>query len=254
MTTVARGYLNGRYPPAVLDETLRRVSRERGGWLDLSCPVNLHLQVQDRFRGEDSILPARGRTLESAPQTRITWRAGQEKALTTLGFNVWSLSDVAHLSLWTDTAVISTRTVEEIVRSLEKVLTSAVASDDGVGVRELSPLIPTPRPASGLVDVDGFWVDPDVVRAVIQEVVGCDAVGVFVTEPPDGGRLLTAYLTVPQHDVSLPGLRRTLLRRIRERRFAVVPRRFVVCAAAPRDTESLAAWAGQEVLREGEDW
>lgn len=247
MLTLAAAYRNGRYPVGVLDEAVRAVSRERGGWIDMSALLNLHLQAQGRYRDDDSILPAEGRRLARRRKTTFSWRDGQERAPMTLGLSVWSLTDVAHLSVWIDTTVISPDLAESLARTLEGVLTRAADDEeiDVAGLRARAALDGLAPDRSRLVDVDGFWADPEAVRALLVDVLDPDAVGVFVTDHEEG-RSLTCFLTMKDRDVEPEEVRRSLLARgVPGRELAVVPRRIVVCATAPADPDSLDEWRRQ---------
>ncbi|MFD9433588.1 condensation domain-containing protein [Streptomyces sp. NPDC060002] len=249
-----RAYRVGERDPRRLDLLTESVASARGVDLDLECFLNIH-----GYGGQGD---GKALTALETEATRLTafdddggfdeWEPGK------FYVDVWRVSGCFEVTLSADTALFSRDRLTGFLSCLEEVLLRAAARDaprpkDLVrGAEALAGL----RRREDLVLVDGCWVDPAEVQALLTQILSPRTAQVFIETGPTGRPSLTAYLVPrqpqkPQKPPSPPEVHRLLLAALPGHRFVMTPHRYVVCAAGPDAPATVEEWRRYEVLSEG---
>ncbi|MFI5476959.1 condensation domain-containing protein [Streptomyces cacaoi] len=245
-----RAYRVGERDPRRLDRVTESVASVRGVDLDLECFLNIH-GYGGQAEGEAPTAQGTARELTTFDDDGgiEEWEPGK------FYVDVWRVSGCLEVTLSADTALFSRDRLTGFLTCLEDILLRAAAGDAPRPkdlVRDAEALVGLRR-REGLVLVDGCWVDPAEVQALLTQTLSPRSAQVFL-EPGDTGRpRLTAYL-VPAQAQAPPGppeVHRLLLAALPGRRFVMTPHRYVVCAAGPDTPATQEEWRRYDVLAEG---
>ncbi|MFD5270846.1 condensation domain-containing protein [Streptomyces sp. NPDC058335] len=245
-----RAYRVGERDPRRFDRLTESVASARGVDLDLECFLNIHGYGSQAY----------GETLradEAADEPTAfrddggieEWEPGK------FYVDVWRVSGCFEATLSADTALFSRDRLTGFLTCLEEILLRAAAGDAPRPkdlVRDAAALAGLRR-REDLVLVDGCWVDPAEVEALLTQALSPRSAQVFLGPGTTGRPCLTAYLVSgqPQRPLSPPEAHRLLLAALPGRRFVMAPHRYVVCVAGPDAPATEEEWRRYDVLAEG---
>lgn len=245
-----RAYRVGERDPRRLDLLTASVASARGVDLDLECFLNIHGYGD---QGEDGAPTAQDTAHELTAFDDDggfeEWEPGK------FYVDVWRVSGCFEVTLSADTALFSRRRLTGFLTCLEGILLRAAADDAPRPkdlVRDAEALAGLDR-REDLVLVDGCWIDPAEVQALLTRTLSPRSAQVFVEPGPGGRPRLTAYLVPrqPQQPPGPPEVHRLLLAALPGHRFVMAPHRYVVCGSGPDVPATVEEWRRYEVLAEG---
>lgn len=179
-----RAYRVGERDPRRLDLLTASVASARGVDLDLECFLNIHGYGD---QGEDGAPTAQDTAHELTAFDDDggfeEWEPGK------FYVDVWRVSGCFEVTLSADTALFSRRRLTGFLTCLEEILLRAAADDAPRPkdlVRDAAALAGLDR-REDLVLVDGCWIDPAEVQALLTRTLSPRSAQVFV-EPGPGGR------------------------------------------------------------------
>jgi hypothetical protein len=150
------------------------------------------------------------------------------------------------LGLTHDIRYVSNTAAAALLTSVERVLTMAARGDvdiDGFGdLLELDQV----RRGEGWMRLSSGWVDLATCERLFQEAAGDRSARVF----PEHGSLV-GYSAPPDQGIGPEQLHAKSMAGLGGRHGAMAPDRYVVCAQAPRQPGSHAAWQAQPVRAAG---
>lgn len=248
-----RAYRVGERDPRWLDRLTESVASARGVDLDLECFLNIHGYGSEGYREAPMAEETAHELTAFHDDGGIEeWEPGK------FYVDVWRVSGYLEVTLSADTALFSRDRLTGFLACLETIFLRAAAGDAPRPkdlVRDAEALAGLRR-REDLVLVDGCWVDPAEVQALLTQALSPRSAQVFLTPGPTGRPCLTAYLVPgqPQRPPSPPEVHRLLLAALPGRRFVMAPHRYVVCAAGPDAPATEEEWCRYVVLAEGPGW
>jgi hypothetical protein len=155
--------------------------------------------------------------------------------------------------------------VETLLRGVESLLVEAASGDVPLsGLGDVTGVAPVDR-GPGWLRIGPSWIELAQVQRLVQDALPAAAVFAIPKagrEDGRGERELVAYLaagggvdtTEQAHAACMATLAgtRSVVPPDGIRYTAMTPGRYVICAAAPRDTGDLAGWQQQEVVAQGD--
>jgi hypothetical protein len=153
----------------------------------------------------------------------------------------------ALLGLSHDTRYVSDPEAVALLRSTERVLTTAAERDVDIDrLGELLSLDPAQR-GEGWLRLNAGWVDLLTCQRLFRQVTGDRAAHVFAEHGS-----LVGYSALPDQRISLDCLHARAMASLGGRHGAMTPDRYVICAQTPPSPDSRAAWQAQPVLVAGQ--
>jgi hypothetical protein len=150
------------------------------------------------------------------------------------------------LGLSHDVRHVSDAQAVALLGAVERMLTTVaerdIDLDDLGGFLGLDPA----RRAEGWLRLNAGWVDLPTCERLLRQVTGDQTARVFAE---DGE--LVGYWALPGRPIGLERLHSMAMAGLDGRHGAVTPDRYVLCAQAPRQPDSHAAWRAQPVLMAG---
>lgn len=222
------------------------INEERGINLDLSTFFN-------DFRGADPAPP----TEEHPPdldalcgRTRLSWIGQWERQDAKFFFHVVHDDDCDPMYVMIDSAFIPLDDVGPLLLGLERLVVHAVRGPVRLPVDPSVTGVPSPRRDEGWRLVDGCWIRPDDVRALLRAAVP-DVVSWVAPHEKDGRTELVAYLAADGGCVTPETVHEAVMAELPSWPTAVAPTRYVVCSAVPAAPESADAWRSVPITASG---
>ncbi len=232
-------YRHSRFDAQRLWDMIGKTTRERGSHF-----------ARDVVFNDISALPA---TLAgaappdtAAPDLELAWGPAQTLPSRLLTF-VHETAPVLRLATWADPALFPRDRAEDLATGLVHLLEAAADKDVPLAsLTEVTGVLPAARGAEW-TRVDGCWVSPAAVADTLSRAL--DGRPVHVTADPDAG--LVAYLPSGAEPLTPARAHAALMAALPGHPGVLAPRRYVIVADPPAETDRTGAWLRQRTLTEG---
>ncbi|MFV2087190.1 condensation domain-containing protein [Micromonospora sp. LOL_021] len=216
--------------------------------IERGCARHRDLVVNDMSTGHGAVFDRhRG---AGADATEV--ETGLETtAVDPFGLVILQTEPIAVLGLTHDVRHVTNDEAAAMLRSLERILTTAVERD--VDVDKLGELVELDRVErdAGWAKVNASWMDVGSIEATLREAAGDPAARVFVRTALGGATSLVGYAAPADRRTGPRELHAAVMARLGGRHGVTAPDSYVVCARAPQRPESLPAWQEQPIRKAG---
>lgn len=248
-------YSNACYDPAAERQIRRDTELGRGLHFDFHGAIFNDVRIRGKWAAVPGTVGDAGAaagadaavTAADLAQMRVltTYAPGGcwDRQNTTFFVRIVRSPDTCRIELMADTHYVGLTDMRKVLTAIESL--AVAAATHTVTLAEVPALCDVPRLHRGdgwLRHVNG-WVDIAAMKALLRGLPLCRAATVAVEAGSGRGSspLLTAYIH-PEGKPTVEDLHRAVVDAMPARNVVVAPDRYVLCASAPEDLDSPAAW------------
>jgi acyl-coenzyme A synthetase/AMP-(fatty) acid ligase len=248
-------YSNACYDPAAERQIRRDAELRRGLHFDFHGAIFNDV----RIRGKWAAVPGTVGNADAAAGTEAAVTAAdlaQMRVLTTYApggcwdrqnttffVRIIRSPDTCRIELMADTHYVGLTDMRKVLTAIESL--AVAAATQTVPLAEVPAVCDVPRlhRGAGWLRHANGWVDIAALKELVRGLPLCRAATVAVEagSGPGSSPLLTAYIH-PEGEPSAEDLHRAVVDAMPARNVVVAPDRYVLCASAPDDVDSPAAW------------
>ncbi|MDG4828985.1 condensation domain-containing protein [Solwaraspora sp. WMMD1047] len=212
------------------------------------CPRHRDLIVNDMSTGRGAVFDRRAGAQigETEVECGLATTAVDPVRLTIL-----QTEPIAVLGLTHDIRHVTNDEAAALLRSLEQVLITAAERD--IDIDALGDTIELQRVErdAGWAKVNSSWINVATSEALLREAAGDPNARIFVQAGPGAAASLVGYAAPADPGAGPHELHAAVMAGLGGRHGVVAPDSYLVCATAPQQPESQAAWRAQPVRRAG---
>lgn len=212
------------------------------------CPRHRDLIVNDMSTGRGAAFDRYG---GGRPDVTEVASGLDTTTVDPLRLTILQTEPTAVLGLTYDVRHVTNDEAAAMLRSLERILTTAVERD--VDVDKLGELVELDRVErdAGWAKVNASWIDVASSEAILREAADDPTARVFVRTGLGGVTSLVGYAAPADRRTGPRELHAAVMARLGGRHGVVASDSYVVCARAPQRPDSLSAWQEQPIRKAG---